>query len=594
MDGEPSTALICSAFHTSSSGLQTQTVAWRRGVPVSASQFLAEAWSLAERLSSDQAVINTCQDRYGFAVVWAAALWRGVVSWMPPNLLAETLDSLQAAHQPQTFQLVNDAALLSVPHELQEGGETAVHAWPQPGSPLIPHAQAAVCLLTSGSTGAAQPHQRSWGELVDNIRAASTRLAAQLNLSSAPGAALLAGLNIVATVPPQHSYGLESSVLLAWLAGAAFESEAVFFPADIAKALQRLPRPRALVTTPFHLKNLLMSGVELPPIDGVLCATAPLSQALALEAEARLGGPLVEIYGCTETGQLATRRTVHELIWHTLGDVSLQRTEHEGQARYTAQGGHVRQTTLLADNLLLHSPQQFEWITRANDLVHVAGKRSSLAHLNHHLNRIDGVRDGAFWLPDEVADTVVRPIAFVVAPGLEATHIIEALRHKLDPVFVPRKVVHVDALPREATGKLPLAVLKRFALNHLNQVASNNMPDEPCSIEVACPISTRHPSLQGHFPGQPVLPGVVLLSAVWQALQTHHRLQQAIGERPVLLAAKFLSMVSPDAHPTEAVLNLKVHFAISTKGVTFEMHEGTRLVLRGLFALATPSNEGGP
>jgi acyl-coenzyme A synthetase/AMP-(fatty) acid ligase len=54
---------------------------------------------------------------------------------------------------------------------------------------------------------------------------------------------------------------------------------------------------------------------------------------------------------------------------------------------------------------------------RANDLIHVAGKRSSLAHLNFHLNRIEGVDDGAFWLPDEVADGVVRPVAFVVAPG---------------------------------------------------------------------------------------------------------------------------------------------------------------------------------
>jgi hypothetical protein len=62
-------------------------------------------------------------------------------------------------------------------------------------------------------------------------------------------------VNIVATVPPQHSYGFESSVLLALLGGAAFDSGRPFYPADIVAALERLPRPRALVTTPFHLKT---------------------------------------------------------------------------------------------------------------------------------------------------------------------------------------------------------------------------------------------------------------------------------------------------------------------------------------------------
>ena len=123
------------------------------------------------------------------------------------------------------------------------------------------------------------------------------------------GRASLAGVTLVATVPSQHMYGFESTVLLALLGGAAFDTGRPFYPADIAAALARVPRPRMLVTTPFHLKTLLDSGVTLPPIDLVLCATAPLSPQLAARAEAALAAPLVEIYGCTEAGQVATRRT---------------------------------------------------------------------------------------------------------------------------------------------------------------------------------------------------------------------------------------------------------------------------------------------
>ena len=127
----------------------------------------------------------------------------------------------------------------------------------------------------------------------------------------------------MATVPSQHSYGFESSVLLALLGGAAFDAGRPFYPADIAEALARLPRPRALVTTPVHLKALLLSGAALPPVDLVLSATAPLSPQLAQQAESRLAGRLIEIYGCTEAGQVATRRTTATEVWTTLAGLRI-------------------------------------------------------------------------------------------------------------------------------------------------------------------------------------------------------------------------------------------------------------------------------
>ena len=50
-------------------------------------------------------------------------------------------------------------------------------------------------LLTSGSTGAPQPHAKTWGTLVGDVRAAVGSLSALLGRDS------LAGLTLVATVP---------------------------------------------------------------------------------------------------------------------------------------------------------------------------------------------------------------------------------------------------------------------------------------------------------------------------------------------------------------------------------------------------------
>jgi acyl-coenzyme A synthetase/AMP-(fatty) acid ligase len=108
------------------------------------------------------------------------------------------------------------------------------------------------------------------------------------------------------------------------------------------------------------------------------------------------------------------------------------------------------------DRFLLHG--------RMADLVNIAGKRSSLAYLNHQLNAIPGVQDGAFFLRDEDLDSsttgVTRVAAVVVAPELDAAALTEQLRKRIDPVFLPRPLLFVDRLPRNATGKLPNEALQ--------------------------------------------------------------------------------------------------------------------------------------
>jgi acyl-coenzyme A synthetase/AMP-(fatty) acid ligase len=274
-------------------------------------------------------------------------------------------------------------------------------------------------------------------------------------------------------------YGFESTVLIALIGGAAFEVERPFYPADIAAALARVPRPRMLVTTPFHLKLLLEAGVALPPVDLTVCATAPLSPQLAERAEGALDAPLVEIYGCTEAGQVATRRTTAGPDWHTFATLSL---EGDGDRAIVA-GGHVPQPTPLADVLEVLDAQHFRLLGRSNDLVNIAGKRSSIGHLNYHLNAIDGVVDGAFWMPPERAGDadVVRLVAFVVAPQLGERAILDALRQRVDAAFLPRRIVQVASLPRDPTGKLPAERLATLAASSSSvpTAASVGKPLEP-------------------------------------------------------------------------------------------------------------------
>jgi acyl-coenzyme A synthetase/AMP-(fatty) acid ligase len=431
-------------------------IACRDGRAISRRQYIADAAALAARLPHAGSMLNLSVDRYRFAVGLGAALLRGHTSLLPPNHTVHTVERLRAAFH-SVYALVEGAedghGLATIEHADGHAPIAQAQSRPSIAADLV-----AAQVLTSGSTGDPVPHAKPWGLLATSARAEAQCLA------RAMGRETLAGVSLIATVPPQHMYGFESSVLLALHGGAAFDAARPFYPADIVAALERAPAPRMLVTTPFHLKTLLESNIALPSADLILCATAPLSPQLAARAEAAFGAPLIEIYGCTEAGQVATRRTTEGPEWRTFDGLALQ---GNGDAAIVS-GGHVPQATSLADVLEVIDARSFRLLGRSNDLVNIAGKRSSIGHLNFHLNAIKGVVDGTFWMPPEIADAsaVARLLAFVVAPGVAPARIRAALRTRVDAAFLPRRIIAVDALPREATGKLTSARLATFAAAH--------------------------------------------------------------------------------------------------------------------------------
>ena len=99
-------------------------------------------------------------------------------------------------------------------------------------------------------------------------------------------------------------------------------------------------------------------------------------------------------------------------------------------------------------------------VGRLADLVKLGGKRASLAELNRTLAGVQGVVDGVFVAPEDLdSNPTSRLTAYVVAPGRSAEEILGALRGRMDPAFLPRRMVLVDALPRDGLGKLPRQAL---------------------------------------------------------------------------------------------------------------------------------------
>lgn len=93
-------------------------------------------------------------------------------------------------------------------------------------------------------------------------------------------------------------------------------------------------------------------------------------------------------------------------------------------------------------------------------------------------------------------------------------------------------------------------------------------------------LAANHPSLAGHFPGQPVYPGVVLLAEVLEAALGIEAVARRLGAAPRIENVKFLSPIVPGS----ADIELLVRFSERAGGVDFELRHAGVLAVRGQLA----------
>lgn len=90
--------------------------------------------------------------------------------------------------------------------------------------------------------------------------------------------------------------------------------------------------------------------------------------------------------------------------------------------------------------------------------------------------------------------------------------------------------------------------------------------------ETALALERDHPAFEGHFPGNPILPGVVLLAEALAAIAA------ATGRAPhewTLASAKFFSAVGPGAALT------LIHEAHGANALRFEIRSSAGVVASG-------------
>ncbi len=410
--------------------------------PIAVSRFARDALLCARNLPDRPWLINVCSDRYLFGVAFFAALLGGRVNLLPSQRSSEALNALRRRY-PDSAIVADDTAAVPAP--------SSNSADPMPALPEIDTAQLAAIVFTSGSTGAPNPHPKTWGLLSDFRAIHWRRLTRALEEAGTPAGEVA----MVSTVPPWHLYGLEWTLLLPSVAPVSMHCERAFFPKDVVDTLGSSSAPTVLVTTPTHLRALLKAPSPARPVSVTICATAPLDPNLAAQAERRLGTRILELYGCSEVGTLASRRPTEGTEWSFFDYFQLAFSE----GGLTVRAPRLEASVDLDDRFERLADGRFRFLGRSTDIVKIGGKRESLTNLNAVLLEIPGVQDGVIFQPRRVRETSRRLAALVVAPDLAPLDIRRAMANRFDPAFVPRPIRIVEAVPRNRTGKMPLGKL---------------------------------------------------------------------------------------------------------------------------------------
>lgn len=404
---------------------------------ITRAELLCEAQALSENLPDKAFAINLCRNRFHFSIAFLAVLLRGQINLLPPNRSPRMTGSLLSRYE-QSYCLVDTPEDAQGTSFLVTGNNLDGSGNPLPALDID---KIISLSFTSGSTGEPKAIAKTWREFQLSAELALQRL----GLQDRP-------LRMLSTVPPQHMYGLETSLFWPLFSALCVDSSQPFYPEDIRRIMDAQAQPCLLVSTPSHLKACCRFDASWPQAALLLSSTAPLSLALAKRVEASFEAPLWEIFGSTETLSFASRRLVEEEKWQPYRGIEIL----PAGDKFIVKGGHLRDTIQLDDRFELDSRGLFTVQGRSADLVKIAGKRNSLTALNRIINEIDGIEDAVFLQLRQ------ERLAALVVSKLSKAQILQELQQSMDAVFLPRPLHHVQRLPRNELGKIVKSQLQQL------------------------------------------------------------------------------------------------------------------------------------
>jgi long-chain acyl-CoA synthetase len=338
----------------------------------------------------------------------------------------------------------------------------------------------AAIIYTSGTTGHPKGAMLSHGNLLHNVESCRQILA------------VVDVDRFVVLLPMFHSFMLTVGVLLPLLVGGSLiVIKSLHPPKNILQEIYQW-QGTILACIPQFFRTL--AHAHLPgrlPLRLCISGGAPLPKEILREFNAKMPIPLLEGYGLSEASPVVSVNPVkgpwkEGSIGVPIAGVEVTVQDEEGTllppgqtGEICVRGGNVmlgywnqpeetaraiRRGWLLTGDIGHQDNDGYFYVTdRKKDMLIVNGINVYPREIEEVIYQFNGVKEAAvIGMPD--ARKGEHPLAFVAPMDgvqLDEKAFLQFLRQKLADYKVPKQVIYLPALPRNATGKILKTVLRQ-------------------------------------------------------------------------------------------------------------------------------------
>ncbi len=328
-----------------------------------AKEFLNDIKTLANHLdiilNNNSKVALSIDDIYLFCCTWVACQFLGKTTIMLPNNKSGTITKLAKHYDSLITDNDLDLSAKILNEYTLKDCETI--------------------FFTSGSTG----EYKSYSKTIDNFEQESSainRVIQSFNLKK---------IKVLTTVSHQHMYGFSWAIIWPLLHQKIIYTERLFVPELIHKKL--LQDNNILVTTPVIISHL-DGNISSPITNSLLISSASaLSTDIAIKFQNSYNIPILEAYGSSETGVIAYRQQLIDILWKPFDNVCISSESDQLVVRSTF---FKQEKQLMADIVAL-SNDKFELKGRIDKIVKIAGNRLSISQMQNILIEHDLIQNCA-------------------------------------------------------------------------------------------------------------------------------------------------------------------------------------------------------
>ncbi len=425
----------------------------RAEVYAMACQLGAEFRELAMAEGSATSKVPIClvaEERSVIAAALLAALSTGSILVLPHSFSSLALSQMQESTGYVAAVVDVDRPLPNGVHHISCGASSRSSELPKG---LLSGEIELLRIFTGGSTGS----PKIWSKTAGNLFGEALYMAAGYQIDHKD--------TLLSTVSPYHIYGLLFSVVIPLVSKAAICRETPLFPTEIVEC-SRQGSATILVSIPPHYRVIK----ERKPGSSLRLAFS--SAGMLPEEDGRVftknnGVGVVEVYGSTETGGLATRdRSAGEIFFSPLKPV-IYKIKNDRL--------HVKSPFLCpdlpldsegfflsGDKVREEATGQFSLHGRADAVTKVGGVRVDLDEVRDLLQSQASVEECMVLSLLDETGRGNRVEALVRGEGADPARLKKALALQLEPAALPRRILVVPVIPLTSTGKYDRDVIRRI------------------------------------------------------------------------------------------------------------------------------------